>query len=126
MNVAGKALVLVVEDEEIVREIVCMDLADAGFDVLEASTGDEAISLLSGRCDGDNAVRLLFTDIRMPGSLDGWELAERARRLAPALGVIYASGHITAPERAVPGSIFLAKPYRTAALLESLRRLQAG
>jgi CheY-like chemotaxis protein len=120
MSVAGKPLILVVEDEEIVRELVCMDLADAGFDVIEASTGDEAFSLMRKRHD----VSLLFTDIKMPGSLDGWTLAEKARGLAPALGVVYASGHVTAPERAVPGSIFLAKPYRTAILIDSLKRLQ--
>ncbi|MDB5644213.1 MAG: response regulator receiver protein [Hyphomicrobiales bacterium] len=119
-------LILVVEDEEIVREIVCLDLAEAGFAVLEAASGDEAIVLLRNRSAGEDAVDLLFTDIRMPGTLDGWTLAEQARDLAPGLGVIYASGHITRPERAVPGSIFLSKPYRTANLLESLRRLQGA
>ncbi len=126
MNEADKPLILVVEDEGIVREMVCMDLADAGFEVLEASTGDEALRLFSERCDGDDAVGLLFTDIRMPGLLDGWDLAEKARDLAPTLGVVYASGHVTEPNRAVPGSIFLRKPYRTAILLESLMQLRSA
>jgi CheY-like chemotaxis protein len=126
MNHADKPLVLVVEDEGVVREMVCMDLADAGFDVLEAATADEALSVFKSRCNGKDAVRLLFTDIRMPGSLDGWDLAEKARGLAPTLGVVYASGHVTNPDRAVPGSIFLRKPYRTAVLLESLMRLRSA
>lgn len=121
---AQKPLILVVEDEEIVREVVCMDLEDAGFEVLEACSGDEALNLFQKHVNGDGAVSLLFTDIRMPGSLDGWELAEKARGLSPELGVVYASGHATAPDRAVPGSIFLRKPYRTSILLESLKRLQ--
>jgi len=119
----GKSMVLVVEDEEIVREIVCMDLEDAGFDVLEAKSADEALSLLRRRYSCGEEVRILFTDIRMPGQLDGWDLAERARILAPELGVVYASGNELAPHRAVPGSIFLAKPYRTADLLKSLTLL---
>jgi CheY-like chemotaxis protein len=126
MNEANKPLILVVEDEPIVREMVCMDLADAGFEVLEAATGDEALALLKERWDGEDAVGLLFTDIRMPGSLDGWDLAEKARDMAPNLGVVYASGHVTDPERSVPGSIFLRKPYRTAILLESLMRLRSA
>jgi CheY-like chemotaxis protein len=120
-----KTRILVVEDEEVVREVVCMDLEDAGFEVIEARNADGAIGLFRQCATGDRAVRLLFTDIRMPGSMDGWDLAEKARNLAPALGVVYASGHLTAPERAVPGSIFLQKPYRTANLLESLKRLRA-
>ena len=122
MDQVSKPVVLVVEDEEIVREIVCLDLADAGFEVLEARTGDEAFRLLTDRASAD-PIRILFTDIRMPGKLDGWDLAEKARDLSPELGVVYASGHVTVPERAVPGSIFLTKPYRTAKLLESLKRL---
>jgi CheY-like chemotaxis protein len=120
-----KPLILVVEDEENVREIVCMDLEDAGFEVIEAGSGDEAFSLFRRCATGDRAIRLLFTDIRMPGSMDGWELAEKARGLAPALGVVYASGHLATADRAVPGSIFLQKPYRTTNLLESLKRLRA-
>lgn len=116
-------MVLVVEDEQIVREIVGMDLEDAGFDVPEAKSADEALSLLRSRYSCGEKIRILFTDIRMLGQLDGWDLAERARILAPGLGVVYASGNAPALHRAVPGSIFLAKPYRTADLLQSLTRL---
>jgi CheY-like chemotaxis protein len=123
MGEAGKPLVLVVEDEEIVREIVCADLAEAGFEVLEARNGDEAFSLLRAGHGGAGSVNMLFTDIRMPGLLDGWALAEKARSLMPSLHVIYASGHVTSPDRAVPGSIFLTKPYRIKTLLDSLQRL---
>jgi len=125
-SVASRKLVLVVEDEDIVREIVCMELGDAGFNVLDAGTADEALGLLLRHASAGNDICILFTDIRMPGSLDGWDLAERARSLVPGLGVVYASGNEPALHRAVPGSIFLPKPYRTVDLLKSLSRLQVN
>ena len=122
MTVGKVPVVLVVEDEEIVREVVCMDLVDAGFSVREAATGDEAIRILQEESPGDAQIGVLFTDIRMPGSLDGWSLAERARVLKPDLQVLYASGYSSEPAREVPGSFFITKPYRTTLLLEMIRR----
>ncbi|MDB5651201.1 MAG: response regulator [Hyphomicrobiales bacterium] len=124
MSEAKAPTILVVEDEEIVREVVCMDLVDAGFAVREAATGDEAIRILQDESGGDQ-IAVLFTDIRMPGSLDGWSLAEWARALKPDLQVLYASGYSTEPAREVPGSLFISKPYRTTLLLEMIRRFQA-
>ncbi|MDB5597137.1 MAG: response regulator receiver protein [Hyphomicrobiales bacterium] len=123
MTVGKVPMVLVVEDEEIVREMVCMDLVDAGFSVREAATGDEAIRILQEESAGEEQIGVLFTDIRMPGSLDGWSLAERARVLKPQLQVLYASGYSAEPAREVPGSFFITKPYRTTLLLEMIRRL---
>jgi len=56
-------------------------------------------------------VDVLFTDIRLPGDLDGWRLAATAREAKPELPVIYASGYVVEKGAAVPGSIFLKKPY---------------
>jgi CheY-like chemotaxis protein len=125
MTVGKAPIILVVEDEEIVREVVCMDLVDAGFSVREAATGDEAIRILQEESPGDEQIGVLFTDIRMPGSLDGWSLAERARAIKPDLQVLYASGYSPEPAREVPGSLFITKPYRTTLLLDMIRRFGA-
>ena len=80
--------VLLVEDELLVRELASEDLGDAGFEVTAASDGDEALGYLrEGR-----RFDLLFTDIRMPGATDGWQLAREARQLLPDIRVIYATG----------------------------------
>ena len=72
---AGPArTVLVVEDEPLVRETIVCELEDAGFGVLEAETAETGLTILKQR-----PVSLLFTDIRLPGSMDGWGLAEAAR-----------------------------------------------
>lgn len=65
---------------------------------------------------------ILITDIRMPGSCDGWKLARRARELCPELFVIYISGYSAEEPQPVPGSIFLKKPYRFREVEEALKR----
>ncbi len=121
MGQVNRPLVLVVEDEPIVREMVCMDLDDAGFDTIDAGSGDEAIAILGRHNNGDRPISLLFTDISMPGKTDGWALAEAARALLPDLNVVYASGYSPVLTRAVPRSHFLSKPYRTSLLLKTIR-----
>ncbi len=98
--------VLVVEDEELIREIVVDAFQDAGFEVIEAATGEDALS----HCQ-DRKADVLFTDIRLPGQVDGWEVAERCRKLRPAIPVVYATGYSLAEHRPVPGSRFFYKPY---------------
>ena len=80
--------ILLVEDEMLVRELAFEDLVDAGHDVTVAGSGDEALGILRR----DQGFEVLFTDIRMPGELDGWQLAERARDLIPGLKIIFATG----------------------------------
>lgn len=123
MSEADTPVILVVEDEEIVREMVCMDLAEAGFKVREAANGDEAIRMIRQANGDQEQIQLLFTDIRMPGATDGWSLAEMARELKPDLQVLYASGFSAEQNREVPGSLFIAKPYRTSLLIEKIREL---
>ena len=81
--------VLMVEDEMLLGNVVADELEEAGYRVLSAMTGEEALALL----EGAEPIDLLFTDIRLPGLIDGWHLAEAARRLRPDLPVIYASGY---------------------------------
>ena len=110
--------VLVVEDETLIRELTAEDFADAGFQVTTACTGDEALAMVEAGSGFD----LLFTDIRMPGEIDGWELARRARRLLPELRVIYASGFDDTDQQ-LPDEGFIAKPYMFDEVVRLLARL---
>ena len=110
--------VLVVEDEPLVRDTIVHELEEAGFSVLEAETAEAGLAILNER-----PVCLLFTDIRLPGSMDGWGLAEAARALHPDLPVIYATGFTAEGPRLVPKSVFLQKPYRPSAVLSVIEKL---
>lgn len=106
--------VLLVEDELLVRELASEDLTEAGFSVTAAGDGDEALDHLR-----DRHFDLLFTDIRMPGSLDGWQLADQARLLVPGIKVIYATGLGEAAEQLEPNERYVRKPYN----LNDLRKV---
>jgi CheY-like chemotaxis protein len=110
--------ILVVEDEELVRETISAELQDAGFVVLEAETAEQGLEVLEKK-----AVGVLFTDIRLPGRADGWDLAEKARSLYPNLPVIYATGFSAEEPRFVPESVFLRKPYLPSAVLAAIEKL---
>jgi len=102
------AKVLVVEDEVLVRDMIAEELRDAGFQVIEAGDGEAAQGLLADPVD------VLFTDIRLPGQVDGWAIAQFARsRRSPA-----------APRAAeVPGAIFMHKPYLPSDVIATIERL---
>ena len=110
--------VLLVEDELLVREVAAEDLGEAGFDVTAASDGDEALAILREDADFD----LLFTDIRMPGSTDGWELAREAKQMIPGLRVIYATGFGDAGDGLAEGECYVRKPYNLKDLRQALGR----
>jgi CheY-like chemotaxis protein len=112
--------VLVVEDEVLIREVLTNDLEDAGYRVLEAETGERALSLLRIWQD---KIDWLFTDIRLPGAIDGWRLAEEFRLSHPLRPVVYATAFSEEWPQQVPGSIFLRKPYRPAQVVAAFRRL---
>ena len=112
--------VLVVEDEVLIREVLTTDLEDAGYRVLEAETGERALSLLRIWQD---KIDWLFTDIRLPGAIDGWRLAEEFRLSHPLRPVVYATAFSEEWPQQVPGSIFLRKPYRPAQVVAAFRRL---
>jgi CheY-like chemotaxis protein len=108
--------VLVVEDDPFVRLFAVEVLEEEGFEVIEAGTGQEGLD----RSDGAD---LLFTDIRLPGELNGWDVAERCRHRDPDLPVIYATGFSDVAGRAVPGSVLFQKPYRAEQLVRTVRKL---
>jgi CheY-like chemotaxis protein len=111
--------VLLVEDELLVREVAAEDLGEAGFEVTPASDGDEALAILRDNSEFD----LLFTDIRMPGSTDGWELAREAKQIIPGLKVIYATGLGDVGDGLDEGECYVRKPYNLKDLRKALDRL---
>ncbi len=100
--------VLIVEDEALVRFLIVDEFEEAGFRVRESQTGAGAVELLESEPGFD----LLFTDIRMPGPIDGWELGRRARQLQPDIIIIYATGYSEDGNQPVDRSYTIQKPYR--------------
>jgi CheY-like chemotaxis protein len=109
-------VVLVVEDEPLLRELVVETIEEAGFVALGAGDADEAIALLRARPD----IAVMFTDINMPGSMDGLELAHTVRDRWPPIKILVASGQIRLRQSDLP---FLEKPYRGEAMIARLRSL---
>ena len=111
--------VLVAEDDELIRMLIVAALTDAGFTVAEADHGEQALRILCGQAESFDA---LFTDINMPGSVDGLDLARRARSKLPRLGVVVGSGGRRPPPDALPPrSRFLPKPYHVSDILDCIR-----
>ena len=114
------AVVLVVEDEALLRLLVVDILEEAGFEVIEACTADDAVILLVQRSD----IRVVFTDVNMPGHLDGFELARHVQDHHCGVGVIIGSGKCRPrPEDIPPGTIFLEKPYSPSTLIQQVKRM---
>jgi CheY-like chemotaxis protein len=114
-----KPLVLIVDDDDDVRELAATIVESLGYSVLSAANGNDALEALAQHPETD----LLFTDIVMPG-INGFELAERAIAARPALKVLYTTGYASKRQAGstVPGKV-LAKPYRHDALKAELRHL---
>ena len=113
----GKRTILIVEDEALVRVIGSDALEDAGYDVLEAASSDEALRLL----DANDDVRLLFTDIRMPGKLDGLQLANLVHERWPRIKILITSGDTWPSQDRIPDDgRFIAKPYKVTALCDQV------
>jgi len=111
----GRGKVLLVEDDELVRESVSGVLADAGFEIHAVATADEALA----RMDGGESFDVVFTDVVMPGTLDGIALARHIRERHPATGVVIASGYADR-HVLVPGVRTLPKPYDLDAAVAAL------
>jgi len=103
--------VLVVEDDPFVREMAVAGLENAGFEVIEAAGGGQALTLLE---DGI-AVDALLTDIRLPEA-DGWAVARAYRERYPDLPVLYVTGYAEQMQP-VPGGVIISKPYRIAQVI---------
>jgi CheY-like chemotaxis protein len=113
-------VVLVVEDEPLLRTLAVEVVEEAGFIAIEARDADEAIVLLESRFD----ITLLFTDINMPGSMDGLELAHAVRDRWPPIKILVVSGKQRLQSSDLPpNSCFIGKPYPAASLVEGLRSL---
>lgn len=109
---AAQPTVLVVEDETLVRMAISLDLADAGFRMIEAANATEALDVLEA-----HQVDLVFTDIRMPGAIDGLALMREVRRRFPGLPVILTSAHAELSEQARDGAALVPKPYSARTVL---------
>jgi CheY-like chemotaxis protein len=111
--------ILVVEDEDDVRELVSSSLRNRGFSVLSVPNAEVALQILMEQVKFD----LLFTDIVMPGIMDGFELADRAKRLQPGLKVIYATGfsHISRRSSDQLHGKLIYKPYRPDEIAAEIR-----
>ncbi len=109
--------VLVVEDEPLLLMDAFDMIEDAGFTVYGAANAAEAISLM----EKHDEIRILFTDVDMPGSMDGLKLAYAVRDRWPRVSVIIASGHVNVTDERVPeNGIFFSKPYPPASVVQAL------
>jgi DNA-binding response OmpR family regulator len=116
--------ILIVEDEFLIRETLAEALADDGFDVVQAGSADDALAVIAGQM----GIALLLTDLQLPGSMDGMQLARTLRRSMPELAVIFVSGR---PDRLAklgmsPRDAIIAKPYRPSEICAAARRLTGG
>jgi DNA-binding response OmpR family regulator len=116
-------IVLVVEDDQLLQSIVEESLTDGGFDIVIATSGENAVELLD---DSKGKYRALVTDINLgPGKMDGWDVARHAREVDSNFPVVYVSGD-SADEwasKGVPNSIMLAKPFAPAQLVTAVSQL---
>jgi CheY-like chemotaxis protein len=113
-------VVLVVEDDELLRMCAVDMIEQAGFLVAEAQNADEAIRLLESRED----ICLVFTDVDMPGSMNGLKLAHAVARRWPPIRIVATSGHCKICEGDLPdGGRFIAKPYRPQQVLGTFNEL---
>jgi CheY-like chemotaxis protein len=115
-----RPVVLIVEDEFLLRMDAADAIAAAGFEVVEAANADEAIEILERRTD----ITVVFTDIQMPGSMDGLKLAQAVRGRWPPIKIVATSGRINLDEAELPeGGRFLPKPYSPSQVTGVLREL---
>jgi two-component system, response regulator PdtaR len=115
-----KPVVLIVEDEFLLRMDSADMIEEAGFAVVQAANADEAIAILRVRSD----ISVVFTDIQMPGSMDGLKLARFVRDRWPPIKIVATSGRVAVADGDLPdGGVFLPKPYRPAQIVATLYTL---
>src|SRR5271170_1053720 len=120
---SNRPVVLVVEDELLLRMQAVEMIAAAGFEVVEAGNADQAIEILEARRD----ITVVFTDIQMPGSMDGLKLARAVRGRWAPIKMVATSGHVNVGEKDLPeGGRFLSKPYSPRQVTGVLRELTGG
>lgn len=115
-------VILIVEDELLIR-MNAVEMIEEAYEVVEAANADEAIAILERRLD----ITVLFTDIQMPGSMDGLKLAAAVRDRWPPILIVATSGHVKLGPGDLPqGGRFLPKPYSPAEITKILRELIAA
>jgi|SRR4051794_3482722 len=115
-----KPVVLVVEDEQLIQSTALDMVEEVGFEAIAASDADEAIRILESR----NDICAVFTDVHMPGSMDGLRLARVLRNRWPPVALIVTSGRTHVSKTDLPtGGCFLPKPYQLAQIEAALRQL---
>jgi CheY-like chemotaxis protein len=116
-------VILIVEDEALIRLDAADMIRDAGYDVVDAANADQAIVILESRFD----ITVVFTDIEMPGSMDGLKLAAAIRGRWPPIKIIATSGHATVTLDDLPkGGRFLPKPYTSSEIAGAISDLIAA
>ena len=119
--VKNRPVILVVDDDDQVLDVAAIVLASLGYHVIPATNGEAALEIIKYY----RIIDLLMTDIVMPGTIDGWELARRAKQLRPELGVLYTTGYAEnmLPEESKPGlGPLLPKPWRAEQLVSLVNR----
>jgi CheY-like chemotaxis protein len=113
-------VILIVEDELLIRMDSAEAIENAGFEVIQAGNADDAIAILEARTE----IHVVFTDIQMPGSMDGLKLARFVRNRWPPIKIVATSGLVRVEDDDLPaGSVFLPKPYRGAEVVATLKEL---
>jgi CheY-like chemotaxis protein len=116
-------IILVVEDDQLIQSVVAEAMAEGGFEIVIASSGEQAVELLDS---SERKFRALVTDINLGrDKLSGWEVARHAREINPDFPVVYMSGDSAEDwaSQGVPHSIMLAKPFAPAQLVTAVSQL---
>ncbi|KFL31137.1 hypothetical protein JP75_09515 [Devosia riboflavina] len=114
--------ILVVEDEPLVSMALVDDLETEGFVVIETANAAQAVKILETRSD----IRIIITDVDMPGTMDGLMLAAAVADRWPPIRIIVVSGHRSVDITDIPdGSVFYSKPYRSAEIIETMNEMLA-
>ena len=117
-------VVFVVEDEALIQPLLVDPLEEAGYEVLVASSGNEAIKLLERQENG--SIRVLVTDVKLgPSSPSGWDVARRAREVHPNIPVVYVTGDSSSDwsSQGVPNSVLITKPFAPAQIVTAVSQL---
>lgn len=118
--VARRPVVLVVEDDFLLRMDAVDIVRSAGFEAVAAGNADEAIAII----EADPNIHVVFTDVQMPGTMDGLKLARFIKDRWPPIKIVATSGRVKVDEKDLPeGSVFVPKPYRPAQIIRTLREL---
>jgi CheY-like chemotaxis protein len=118
--VAKLPIVLVVEDDFLLRIDAVDIVKDAGFEAVEVANADDAIAII----EANPNIHVVFTDVQMPGTMDGLKLARFIKDRWPPIKIVATSGRLRVSEKDLPeGSIFVPKPYSPAQIIRTLREL---